>query len=180
MGDWIVVYEMMGHCGPLPPMTLVLFLFFFNFAILNLISGMFIEKALTNAEPDREALAAKRRKKEVADAEALNMVLMDMDDDKSGTLDFQEFDSNMQDPRIRNVLGDLGIEITDCNRFYDFLTEATGSQEILIEDFVRLCTSVRGPATAFEMASLNCEIRAVKRQLDDLGCKLGNETRARS
>merc|ERR1719254_147256 len=83
--DWEVVYNAVALSGPLSSIGFIFFIWFFNFAVLNILSGIFIEKAMAASVPDREQLAFEKRKADEKDAKELTELITSMDIQGNGT-----------------------------------------------------------------------------------------------
>merc|ERR1711988_641141 len=59
--DWGGIYEGLNDVGWFYSMLFLLFMFFFEFALFNILTGIFVEKAMCAALPARDDLVWKRR-----------------------------------------------------------------------------------------------------------------------
>ena len=63
--------------------------------MLNILTGIFLEKATAAAQPDRESLALEQRRNNDRIAQELLELLVEMDKDDSGTVTLEEFSANL-------------------------------------------------------------------------------------
>jgi len=173
--DWVEVYDIVGFAGWLLQLLFVFFLGFFGFAILNIVMGIFLEKAMRSAEFDRETIALEKRKKDRADADALRELLASLDWEHDGFLSMKEFKSHLEDERVRGYLAALGLDVGDAEMFYEVLMDISGGcdegdeeETILIDDFVEHCTRMKGHASSIDVAALSFEVKIVRRDLQEL------------
>merc|ERR1712012_67572 len=100
-----------------------------------------------NSEPDREAQALARRRRDKEDADALTTLLLSMDGDGSGTVTLAELECHMSDEKVRAHLMNFGVDVRDVELFFSVLTHASGDESLAIDDFVQLCSRMRGTAS---------------------------------
>merc|ERR1719272_1582917 len=84
--DWAEVYIVVAKSGTIAATGFIFFIWFFNFAVVNILSGIFIEKALEAAVPDREQLALDKRRAEQRDVNNLTELITAMDEDSNGNI----------------------------------------------------------------------------------------------
>jgi len=107
-----------------------LFLFFVAFiqiALLNVVTGVFVESAMSHATPDREAAVLAARKDEKELAKRLKQIVTEFDTDCSGTIEPHEFlQANSQaGVQLRHYLASLGIDLHDAEMFFQVMGSAT-------------------------------------------------------
>jgi len=166
--DWYMVHATVATVGALLEAFFIFFICFFNFAVLNILSGIFLEKALRNSEPDRHALALERQRAEREDAEALRQLFHSLDFQGEGTLCWEELEDMVEDHMVRATFESLGIDVKDAEMFFEVLTHISGSDIIVIEDFVDGCSRMKGTASATDMASLSFQLKVIRRDMREL------------
>merc|ERR1712151_1434126 len=96
----------------------IFFVGFWHFSFLNVVTGVVMEKAVRNAQPDREALALERRRKDDEHARQLREFFAVLDADNSCTLTYSEFRLALLDRDVRAHLASLDINISDAEMFF--------------------------------------------------------------
>merc|ERR1719231_723886 len=89
--SWVEMYEVVVLGGGIVSFAYLFFIGFFGFAVITILSGIFIEKALAASQPDREAQALEQRRNEESECEEMRKLIQQMDADGSGSLTLPEF-----------------------------------------------------------------------------------------
>jgi len=165
--SWIEMYDVVKLGGWLVSTAYIFFIGFFGFAVITILSGIFIEKALVAAQPDRESMALEQRRREEEEALELKDLILSMDRDQSGTLTLEEFMAASQDLYVKAYLRSLGLDIQDATMFFTLLTKMSGSDELKIEDFVQRLARMKGQASAMDLQTLMFEVSMIRKKIDD-------------
>jgi hypothetical protein len=169
-GDPWVAYQTLIPTGP---ETCTLFLFFVAFtqiALINILTGLFVENAMKLAEPDRQALYAERARARHQQIRELEKIVKDIDTSGSGRIGNEDFKRAMRDPRgkLRTYLGANGIHDRDAARFYRMLQSADFSKSVDIDHFVQGCMSLEGAAQSLDLQAVMVELKHLHRKVDEL------------
>merc|ERR1712032_1185303 len=84
--DWGLAYEAIGRTGLLGSAVYLIFIAFVQFALINIITGIFVESAMETLSPDKETLALEHSRKEQENADELEALCRNVDIDFSGKL----------------------------------------------------------------------------------------------
>merc|ERR1719313_1538748 len=107
--DWGVYHEVIDKAGPLYSGFFIAFVFFFTFALFNILTGIFVEKAVVAASPDRDDLILQQKKKAKEDAAEFRRMCHMLDESGDGLITSDEFEKRMQDEVMVAYLGTLGL-----------------------------------------------------------------------
>jgi len=165
--SWIEMYEVVQLGGALVSIAYIFFIGFFGFAVITILSGIFIEKALSASAPDRESMALEQRRQEEQEAEQMKDLILSMDVDNSGTLTLEEFSAAADDLYVKSYLRSLGLDIHDGVMFFSLLTSLSGVEELDIEDFVKRLGRMKGTATAMDLQSMMFELSIFRKDFAD-------------
>ncbi|CAE7661253.1 CACNA1G [Symbiodinium pilosum] len=175
--DWVEYYETVRMCGPFYDILFLLYTFFFVFALFNIMTGVFVERALTAAIPDRDEMIWEEQKKLAKQVEDFKALCNQLDTDGSGTITKTEFKKHMRSDVMVSYMSSVGLEMHDVEHF--FRTVAGEDEEVSIDRFVEGCMAMRGNATAldvqrqlFECKRLSDAIKALKRETTENMCKV--------
>jgi len=149
--DWSLYYDACKIMGSFYPGVFLAYTFLFIFALFNILTGVFVERAVAAAMPDREELIAMERKKIMKQVEELRALFKALDTDGSGKLSREEFMHDMQDSRIVSYMHTLGLDMHDAERFFEIVSDKLHDQEVDIDTFIEHCLAMRGTATAMDM-----------------------------
>lgn len=166
--DWIVYYEVVERCGSFYRLVFLFYTFFSVFALFNILTGIFVEKAVLATQPDRDEIILEQCRKSRREADEFRVLCRHLDEDNSGTISFEEFVQSMQDDRMVAYMASVGLEVHDVELFFKIVTNAA-NEEITIDQFVEGCFSMRGQATGldmqkslFETSKLNMRLQAME------------------
>jgi len=159
--DWSVYYEATIAMGSFYPVVFLSYTFFFIFALFNILTGVFVERAVAAALPDREELIAQERKKILKQVEDLRALFKALDSDRSGKISKAEFLADMEDDRIVSYMHTLGLDMHDAEHFFDLLASDRNQQEVDIDTFIEHCMSMKGTATAMDLHKQMVQVNKV-------------------
>merc|ERR1712232_357776 len=112
---------------------------------MNVIMGIFMENAtqITQLNRDMQVQEVIEQEKKIEDG--LRKIFEDLDDDKSGTLSWEEFESNLENDRIRGYLATLGIEVWKAKSLFK-MVDIDDTNNVPIDDFTQGCMRLKGTA----------------------------------
>jgi len=173
--DWEIFYDNPGEdpliasIGMFYLLLYVFFIFFIQVALLNILTGIFVENAIKLAQPDRDSLAWQQRKQEAAAAKDMVDIFTQLDTDGSGTVSRKEFGEHIQSGKLKSYLMLLGLDIRDAESFFDMMANLnTGDDEVDIEEFIQGCQRLKGYATSVDVQSLMFETKRLHKDLTSL------------
>jgi len=175
--DWFIIFKLVGtpESGPFLQLMMVGFMFLNTFALMNILGGVFLEKALSNSQPDREAMALKKRRRDREDIEALRLLFDELDYESDGFLSQEELFGNLQREEVRAYLAALDVEVRDIKMFYDILaTDGIDGELINASDFIELCTRMRGAASSIDLAGVSFQLKALRREVQEFNHAFDN------
>jgi len=145
--DWSFYFSILERSGPFLSTGFIFFVGFVEISLMNILTAVFVEKAMRLEPPDTVSQAKEQREKELADAEQLRDMCYRMDTNMSGSVSAEEFRSHLSSLEMRCCFKVLGLEISDAKEFFEMLAFASKEREIDIEAFVQGCMQIRGNAT---------------------------------
>jgi len=167
--DWSTYYDFLAETGSATELLFIFFISFFNFAVFNVLTGIFVDNAMKVSRADRDIMVMEQRQKEFRDAQVLKAVCEEMDEDKSGGISWQEFKAHLQDPKAAAHLAAIGLDVHDARVFFEILELVAGKPEVDIDIFVRGCMRMKGSATSIDMQTLAYEVRQIRKEQEKFG-----------
>jgi len=161
--DWRNFYDALGQTGSMNALIFIFFISFFNFAVFNVLTGIFVENAMKVSKEDRDMLVVEQRRKEMFDTESLRRLCHQMDEDASGTITWSEFEEALNKGTVSTHLAAIGLDVHDAEMFFEMLASISGSDEVNIDDFVLGCMRMKGGATSIDMQMLAYQARLLQR-----------------
>jgi len=159
--DWKIFYDLIKEAGTLHAAIFLFYVAFVQIAVLNILTGVFVENALKLAQPDREAMALEHRKLELEEANALRNICKEFDVTGSGTIKAIDFYRQVANEKLKACLRVLGLNIRDAQLFFQMLS--TTSDEVDIDEFVNGCMKLKGAATSIDLQSVLFQTRLIHR-----------------
>eukprot|EP00428_Durinskia_dybowskii_P020759 CAMPEP_0170207948 /NCGR_PEP_ID=MMETSP0116_2-20130129/3553_1 /TAXON_ID=400756 /ORGANISM="Durinskia baltica, Strain CSIRO CS-38" /LENGTH=636 /DNA_ID=CAMNT_0010458409 /DNA_START=167 /DNA_END=2077 /DNA_ORIENTATION=+ len=175
--DWDTAFELIQPLGPFYVFAFIFYIAFFNFAVLNILTGIFVENAMKLCQPDGEELEAEARRRRERDIAQLTLLAEAMDADQSGTIKKSEFMDIVQSQEMGVLFSRLGIDIKDPEVFFHAITEAMHQDEVPIHDFVTKTIHFKGAASNLDLYGLIRQAASM-RGLDGLVLQSGQVSRS--
>jgi len=163
--DWTVYYDSLQLAGHVYGLLFIVYIFLSLIAIMNLLTGMFVEKAVRAAMPDREELILEQHKAIIEQAKEFRKLCRALDLDKTGTISFQDFAASLKDETIVAHMVSIGLEIRDVELFFNSVSGGGTSESIDYDLFVDGCMAMRGAATSLDMQKQLHETRKLMAQI---------------
>lgn len=111
-------------------------------AMLNVVTGVFVESALETANADRDLELSKQVR------ELFKLTASD-----DGKICWDDFLRELNDPTMINILKAIHIDKQEARALF-LLLDTNESGTIEAEEFTQGCLRLRGPATAIDLATL--------------------------
>jgi len=151
--DWEIIAEPLKNVSSFAYGIFIVYIAFFDLAILNTISSIFFESMMSHAEKDHELameLAMERKEEYI---ENLQSLYDQMDDDGDGIISFKEFCKHLENPVMRAFVSSLDIDIGDAKNFFQVLS-SHGSRPVDLQAFVAGCIRLKGAARSLDLMDL--------------------------
>eukprot|EP00747_Dinoflagellata_sp_TGD_P047601 gnl/TRDRNA2_/TRDRNA2_145100_c0_seq1.p1 gnl/TRDRNA2_/TRDRNA2_145100_c0~~gnl/TRDRNA2_/TRDRNA2_145100_c0_seq1.p1 ORF type:complete len:620 (-),score=84.38 gnl/TRDRNA2_/TRDRNA2_145100_c0_seq1:64-1923(-) len=151
---WGEVQEPLSEfISPWCTLVFVLYMSFTLFAILNVVTGIFVDSAICNAEADKKEMLTRR----------VRDVFRAHDQDLSGAVCPEEFAIFMQHPQMIEYMKELELDVNESRLLFDLLDEDE-SGEVDINELFTGCMRLHGPAKSLELAAFHREHRTFCKQ----------------
>jgi len=154
--SWI---ELLWALQPLGAMYMGIFIFytaFAIFAVVNIITGIFVDSALQSSQRDQDSIIQEQMHEKEEYMNQIHTMFVALDKDKSGTVGCEEFEQLVQNPKMVANFHALGLEISDVQCLFDLLDKGrTG--EIDVKEFLGGCLRLKGEAKSLDLAKLQLQ-----------------------
>lgn len=162
--DWKEALDLVAKIGEGGILAFLFYIAFFNFAVFNVLTGMFVDHAMKWSQSDNQNQIAERRSQEQHDAHRLKRLCEAIDVAKTGRISWDDFESYVSNESALIYLASLGLEIHDAKTFFDMLLGVADDKYVDIDTFVKGCMRMKGPATSIDMLSMGYEVTLIHRQ----------------
>ncbi|CAE7757300.1 Scn10a [Symbiodinium sp. CCMP2456] len=178
--DWRNPYELLEYTGEMGAVAFLFYVAFFEFAVFNVLTGVFVDHAMKVSAADRELALAEQKKKERTEAERLRDTCRIIDSDGDGKISWVEFHDFLQFENGYRNMASLGLDIFDSKKFFKNLMVMTNQREIEITQFVSGCMRMKGAATGIDLHTLVAELSTFQRRQEQLQEMVASMLRERS
>jgi len=137
----------------------IFFITFATIAIMNIVTGVFVEVAMAAAQTDRDSLIQDRAHRKETYLEAMRNVFLEIDDNRDGVITLQELEKNIADPRMMGYLEALDLDVSDIKTLHR-LCDLDGQGSVDVDEFIGGCSRLKGDASAMDVAMMQSAFHA--------------------
>lgn len=159
MIDGEVVFRVLEPTGFLNPAVLLGLIGFYQISVINILSGIFVEKAMHHAKPEREEEVIERRKGMMERVNALKELVGKIQLSNDGYITRDEFMLALHEPTVRYHFEAEDLDVRDAEAFFELLQSVNGNSAIDIDTFVASCMRMRGAATSVDLQTLQLQLK---------------------
>jgi len=165
--SWHVVSDALMKIDYLSPTFFFFYITFTILAVLNIITGVFVDNALETASTQREFLVQKEMELKERYITEMRELFMEMDADGSGTVSPEEIKEYFEEPRVRSYFQALGLDPADTGRLFH-LIDGDASGEISVDEFLDGCLRLKGGARSIDVHALMYECKRLEHKQTEL------------
>jgi len=133
-----------------------IFMCFTLFAVLNIVTGVFVEGAIDRAAQDRDSMIQHEMEQHQSSVKELEKVFAEIDVDGSGILELAEFELLLKDQRVKAWFRTMGLQIETAMHMFRLL-DMDNSNTVSASEFVMGCMRLQGGAKNIDVATLMYE-----------------------
>jgi len=142
--DWAALAEPLKSCGLTYYAIFLFYIAFLTFAVLNILTGIFVETAMSFSQSDNESVTLlERENNSYLDMVAAALPLLDVD--RSGALSYEEFAQSIETPEVQLFLEKHDMTEHDA-RILFWRISSDGLQDVAIPDLVHVFARMKGGA----------------------------------
>jgi len=151
--DWDdLAVPLISRISALVGFVVALYVAFAMLALLNVVTGVFVESALKSAKEDRDMYMLQH----------MRSLFSWADTDKNGTLSWSEFERQLQNPNMEEFFASIDVDLSEAEGVFRLL-DNDESGEIDLDEFLNGCLGLHGPAKAIHLSTLMYEARNLHR-----------------
>lgn len=163
--DWAECYTVVTLAGWFSTTIFLVFILLTWLSLTNIITSIFVDKAMRLAQPHRDQLLLAKRREELGSAQELRNLFSHIDRNNSKTVTKQELQESMKDDALSSYFELKGLDVQDISMFCDMLADMSGNGEIDADTFIAGCLRMKGLATSIDLLALHHEMRTSQRRL---------------
>merc|ERR1719221_602760 len=135
----------------------------FGFAVIQVITSVFIQHTFKVASRDEEIMIQEKTKATEVYVKQLDRLFTSLDGTGDGTITREEFDAALRQPRVRHWFGALEIDVSDVPKLFLMLDDGDG--QISKEEFISGLKKVKGTARSIDLLQLTKECQRIGRSM---------------
>jgi len=166
--DWVNYVNSLVPLGPLNVWVFLIGVNLTQIALMNILTGIFVEKAIQLGVPDHDARILQKRRADARIAKELCAFLNTLDSDRSGTISWKEFSAVSQDEVVESMMKVLGVDIRDAQMFFDIVAASDPYGEVEISVLADVLMCLKGQATGFDVQALAYRTHILSKQVDKI------------
>ena len=165
--EWAIVADPVMRISPFFIVLWVFFVSLMIFGVLNILTGIFVDAALSAAQNDRDSIIEQEVSEKESTVGTLRMLFHKVDSDGSGFITSDEFTRLMEDEEIFSLLSHLGLKPSEASGLFKLLDD-DHSGRVGIDEFVNGCVRLKGGAKAVDMVTLMFEHKKMMRVIHSI------------
>jgi len=138
-------------------MIMAFYVAFGVLALLNVVTGVFVESALKSAKDDRDEYMMNH----------VRDLFKQADPDGTQVMDLEAFQAQLDHEPMQEFFKAIDVDISEAESVFRLL-DSDDSGEIEMEEFLNGCLHLRGPAKAIELSVLMHETKVITRVVSDM------------
>lgn len=127
------------------------------FAIIRVITAVFLKDTLDAAHNDAEHLVAEALRKKAEYVEKLESVFQQIDDSGQGMITEARLNEILQDPKVAVYFQTLDLDVHEGTALFHILDNGDG--EVTLDEFINGILRCRGPARAIDQVAMRAELK---------------------
>jgi len=151
----------------LPTALFAVYIAFVYFAVLNVVTGVFVSSAVETTQRNPDLVAKSIIDNRRACADKLQQLFGALDEDGSGLITIDELELIAEDDLVKAYFQALQIDFRDAWTLFK-LIDHSNDGAIKLDDFLKGCEKLRGAATSMEMAEMSYDVRKLTHKVQML------------
>mmetsp|Transcript_25246 Transcript_25246/g.57274 ORF Transcript_25246/g.57274 Transcript_25246/m.57274 type:complete len:648 (-) Transcript_25246:92-2035(-) len=165
--SWGVVSDALLTIDLTTPLLFFFYIAFTILAVLNIITGVFVDNAVETAKTQREFLVQKEMELKEKYIMEMRDLFSEMDKDGNGKVTLDEIQEYFQDARVMSYFQALGLDPNDTERLFSLIDD-DDSGEINVEEFLHGCLRLKGQARSIDVHSVIHHIKRLAWKFEKL------------
>lgn len=168
--DWDVALKPLGEISVFAGGCLVVYVIITFFAIVNVITGVFVTTAMETTSADKDLAVMKQLQKHQAQVEDLKALFSEISGgERNEEVSIDQFKAAMSIPKFAAFLQSMGIstDLEDVGVLFKLL-DADASGLVELDEFIKGCLNLHGTAKGLQLARMSYENKLTRREIKHL------------
>jgi len=162
--EWREAAAPMVELGWIYAVLWTCYIMFMIFGMLNVLTGIFVDAAFQAMNNDRDNIIQTQLEEKHSLINTIRTVFQESDDDGSGQVSLEEFQTLLKNQEMKAYLDAIGIDSSEAHGLFRLLDD-DGSGTVSVDEFVTGLLRVKGSAKAVDMVMLLYENRKISKKL---------------
>lgn len=136
----------------------IVFISFVYFAVLNVVTGVFVQSAVESAQRDHDMLMQAMQADKEMHMQKIKELFKILDAKESGVFTLRQFEKHIEDESVQTYLASLELDTVDAWKLFKLL-DINGDHKVGLEEFVIGSFRLKGNAKSIDLATLLYEHR---------------------
>jgi len=141
------------------------------FAVLNVVTGVFVNEATLMSSKDQELIIEEELSRSDSHVNEFIRMFHEADTDGSGTVSWDEFTSHIEDDRVKAYFKVLDLHLDQAEQLF-VLLDPHKTGEVSIDDFVKGCIRLKGGAKSIDIQTLVHQNKAILEDIQEMKNRL--------
>eukprot|EP00930_Biecheleria_cincta_P035127 TRINITY_DN24192_c0_g1_i1.p1 TRINITY_DN24192_c0_g1~~TRINITY_DN24192_c0_g1_i1.p1 ORF type:complete len:582 (+),score=115.95 TRINITY_DN24192_c0_g1_i1:94-1839(+) len=163
--SWVEVCNPLFRVGIFSPMIFLVYVVFAMIAVLNIITGVFVDTAFESAQKQRDFMVEQEMQMKESFLKEIRKFFVALDVDGDSAVSFEEVVIMLEDPGLSAYFRVLGFDVHDAQRLFD-LMDSDCSGTVCLEEFLDGCVRLKGSARSIDMHANMVDLKHVMLELE--------------
>jgi hypothetical protein len=164
--DWGTMVRPLGLLPAYYRPAFYLYITFTMFAVLNVLTAVFIESTMLHCQQDREFIIQSEMSAKRRFMSTMEEVFDELDSNNSGKISLDELEAHLHEPDVAAYFSALDLDIKRVRKLFT-LIDWDRSGGIDREEFTFGCLRLKGAAKSLDLAILDGEVRSIRKTLEE-------------
>lgn len=151
--DWALIAHPLVMIDPHFGYLFSLYVAFMLFVMMNVITSVFLHKAVQHAFHDYDLVINDEITKDNSYLSDMRVLFLEADSDRDGMLTWQEFEKHLHDPRVHGFFKAMELDAAEAKELFTLLDKNEDGY-LTADEFLTGCLQLKGGATTVDMRML--------------------------
>jgi len=156
-GQYFEALEVMPS-GGIQALLFILFITFSIFAVVNIVTGVFVDNAMQSGRQDREVIVHEELENKKEYLRSLQALFDRIDDEGDGTITPETLRLALMDDNVQAFFTAMKLDVPDARILFELL-DFDESGEITIDEFLNGCYRLQGDASNIDNKIMQAEMK---------------------